>query len=225
MRIKSSSAIQLIHCLPLPTVPPTPNLNGVSIFSSAPPSFAKTTPMRGITTRAPKSFGFFAFSFPIGADFGEKAFARRAFLGQSLVSSIAVKSDCRRGTKIFGGFFAFFESIDQGSCSGHAAFLNSSFLLFRPTSVGDIVARQMHDGIEIFEFCLFFGRNLFARPIESRPPFSPRCAIIYKLRVPLPSKSEPIRRRQDRSRLLLKFSYVFVTNILHNRIRLWIIKL
>ena len=40
---------------PLPTRPPSPSLNGSSIRSSAPPSFARTMPWRKLTTRIPAS--------------------------------------------------------------------------------------------------------------------------------------------------------------------------
>ena len=43
------------HCLPLPTRPPRPSLNGGSMRSSAPPSFARTIPWRRLTTRMPAS--------------------------------------------------------------------------------------------------------------------------------------------------------------------------
>ena len=51
----SSSAIQDIHCLPLPRRPPTPSLKGVSIRGSAPPCVASTTPKRAITVRTPRA--------------------------------------------------------------------------------------------------------------------------------------------------------------------------
>src|SRR3954454_10428756 len=41
--------------LPPATGPPTPSLNGVSIFGSAPPSRDRTTPVRVVTTRTPSS--------------------------------------------------------------------------------------------------------------------------------------------------------------------------
>ena len=50
---KSSSVIQFMYWLPLPSFPPTPSLNGVSIFCKAPPSPLNTTPMRRCTTRMP----------------------------------------------------------------------------------------------------------------------------------------------------------------------------
>ena len=54
-RTRSSKSIQLMYCSPLPIRPPTPSLNGVSIFCKAPPSPASTTPMRRCTTRMPAS--------------------------------------------------------------------------------------------------------------------------------------------------------------------------
>ena len=51
----SSRAIQLIHCPPVPSFPPTPSLNGRSILASAPPPPERTMPVRMWLTRIPAS--------------------------------------------------------------------------------------------------------------------------------------------------------------------------
>jgi hypothetical protein len=42
-----------MYCLPLPIGPPTPALNGGSIFASAPPPASSTMPVRTSTMRVP----------------------------------------------------------------------------------------------------------------------------------------------------------------------------
>src|ERR1041385_4925326 len=52
--ISSSRWIHGIHCLPEPSGPPRKNLNGGTIFVSAPPLRPSTIPVRSKTTRAPE---------------------------------------------------------------------------------------------------------------------------------------------------------------------------
>ena len=47
----SSIWIQERNCLPCPSLPPTPNLNGSAILASAPPFLASTTPVLNVQTR------------------------------------------------------------------------------------------------------------------------------------------------------------------------------
>jgi hypothetical protein len=53
---RSSNPIQLIHCLPVPTLPPNLILKGGSIFASIPPAAPKTTPILILTTLIPACF-------------------------------------------------------------------------------------------------------------------------------------------------------------------------
>ena len=52
----SARLIQLIHCRPVPSLPPRPTRNAGSIFDKAPGPFPNTTPKRECTTRMPASF-------------------------------------------------------------------------------------------------------------------------------------------------------------------------
>src|SRR5690606_35437558 len=54
-RTWSVREIQLIHCLPLPNLPPAPSLKIGSIFLSAPPFGVRTMPVRMWATRTPAS--------------------------------------------------------------------------------------------------------------------------------------------------------------------------
>src|ERR1022692_4281154 len=52
---RSARWIHDIHCLPSPSLPPTPRRNGGSMRCSAPPRVSSTTPMRTRTTRIPNA--------------------------------------------------------------------------------------------------------------------------------------------------------------------------
>ena len=85
-----------MYCLPLPIGPPTPALNGGSIFASAPPSASSTSPVRILTTRMP-SFAASAVVLPAHADLRQPVAARRARLVDDLVAARAVVA--RRGCR------------------------------------------------------------------------------------------------------------------------------
>ena len=59
-RTRSSRSIHDIHCRPLPSGPPRPNSNGMSMRPSMPPSIPSTSPVRRRTTRTPNRCARFA---------------------------------------------------------------------------------------------------------------------------------------------------------------------
>ena len=82
---------------PPATGPPTPSLNGGSIFASAPPSLSSITPVRRCATRRPRSAAAAASRSQATHDLGEEVRARRSGLVDALVAVRAVVADGRRG--------------------------------------------------------------------------------------------------------------------------------
>ena len=71
---------------PPATGPPTPSLNGSSIFSSAPPFLSSTTPVRTRTTRSAVLLGLLRLALPGDADLGQEVVAGRGVLVEALVA-------------------------------------------------------------------------------------------------------------------------------------------
>ena len=95
--ISSSRVIQLSHCRPVPSRPPSPILNGRSCFSSAPPFSLSTTPAAQPDDPDPGVGGRGGGRLPLLDHVGQEPTARTALLGELLVATVAVEADGRAG--------------------------------------------------------------------------------------------------------------------------------
>ena len=89
----SSSAIQLMYCLPEPRRPPIPSLNGNSRRLSRPPCFASTRPVRVRTTRMPRLGRGLGLVFPRDAHLRAEVATRWLVFGEDVVAAVAVVPD------------------------------------------------------------------------------------------------------------------------------------
>ena len=92
----SARWIQGNYCRPVPSAAPSPKRNGGAIFGSAPPSRARTIPVRSSTRRTPSASTGCEARLPLDAQLGEEAAAGRGALVERLRAAVAVEAD-RRG--------------------------------------------------------------------------------------------------------------------------------
>ena len=91
--MSSSSAIQLMYCLPEPRRPPIASLNGNSRRCSRPPCFASTSPVRVRTTRIPASAAALVSSSHATHTCAPKSLPGWRVFGEDVVAAVAVVPD------------------------------------------------------------------------------------------------------------------------------------
>ena len=89
----SYSVTQDIHCVPLPSRPPTPILIGSTMRGSAPPSAPRMIPDRRITTRAPNSAPRADSASHSRHKLARKSFPGGAGFCQAFVAAVAINPD------------------------------------------------------------------------------------------------------------------------------------
>ena len=136
---------------PPATGPPMPALKNGSILPSAPPSLSSTTPVRTRTTRMPSSSAALAASpSQITHTWARKSSPRRRLLGQLLVAVRAVVADGGGADQRLRAVLGGAEPVDQVARAQLARLADAALGVVAP-ALGDVLARQVHDGVAALE--------------------------------------------------------------------------
>ena len=197
MPTTSSIEIQLMYWSPEPSTPPTPSLNGSSIWPSAPPSGLSTMPMRRCTTRMPASRAGDGRRFPGAGNLGQESDARRRRFVEQLISAITVVADRRRRDQHARRRVERGQRRAQALRPVHAAVPDARLARGRPPAAGDVLSREMDHGVDAVERT---GRErpvrriprCRIRPGRGRPPQAPHLMTV-RLPAPVPAPSRSTR--------------------------------
>ena len=136
---------------PPATGPPTPSLNGSSIFASAPPSESSTTPVRTRTTRRPSRCGLLRLALPGDADLGQEVVAGRGVLVEALVAVRAVVADGAGADQRLRRGSAASMRLDEVARARARATPRIALARVVGPALGDVLAGEVDDGVAAVE--------------------------------------------------------------------------
>ena len=147
----SARLIQLIHCLPLPSLPRIPKRQRRASRSSTPPSASRTIPVRMRGTRMPAASAGCGGRLPGDDDLGQEAGPGRAGLGELLVAAVAVHADGGPGDEHRWLGVQRGERLGEQAGALRPALEDLALLLVGPALLGDALAGEVHDAVETLE--------------------------------------------------------------------------